>query len=98
MSEISHIGGLGGRIGAINKMPDKVSKPGFGETLGNMLEDVNQTIIEAGKGAEKMASGEVTDLHQVMIAAEKASVGLEMVIEIRNKLLESYKEIMRTQM
>jgi len=69
----------------------------FGSTLNGFLKDVNGLINEAGQTVQKMATGEVTDIHEVIIAAEKASVGLEMVIEVRNKLMESYKEIMRMQ-
>ena len=72
-------------------------KVGFNDTLNTFLKDVNNVITEAGDTVGKMVSGELTDIHQVMIAAEKASVGLELVVEIRNKLLESYREIMRMQ-
>ena len=69
----------------------------FGDTLNDYLKDVNGLIQEAGEAAEKMVTGEVTDLHDVMIAGQKASIALEMVVEIRNKLLESYRELMRMQ-
>ncbi len=67
------------------------------DTFKSFLNDVNNMIGESGDTVKKMVSGEVDDIHQVMIAAEKASVGLELVVEIRNKLLESYREIMRMQ-
>ena len=69
----------------------------FSETLHDYLNDVNGMIQEAGDTVERMARGEIDDVHQVMIAVEKASIGLEMVVEIRNKLLESYRELMRMQ-
>lgn len=71
---------------------------GFGERVNEFINDVNDLQLEAGEMAEKFAKGEVQDVHDVMIAAEKASVGLEMVLEIRNRLVEAYREIMRTQM
>jgi len=100
MSNISSIQGLGGL--RPQGMQDKAKAAGvqdtsFKDTLGDMLGGVNDAMVEAGKGASRLASGEVTDIHQVMVAAEKAAVGLEMVVEIRNKLLESYQTIMRTQ-
>ena len=77
---------------------NKTAQPAeINDTFNSFLNDVNNVIGEAGDTVEKMVAGEITDIHQVMIAAEKASVGLELVVEIRNKLLESYREIMRMQ-
>ena len=46
----------------------------------------------------KLITGEVEDLHQVMIAAQKASITLDLTIQVRNKVVEAYQEIMRMQM
>lgn len=46
---------------------------------------------------EKLARGENVDLHQVMIASQKANITLQATIEIRNKVIEAYQEIMRMQ-
>lgn len=80
-------------------MPDQgaVSTTRFQDSLNGYLNDVNQLIQEAGSQVDKMVAGEAKELHEVMIAVEKASVGLELVVEIRNKLLESYRELMRMQ-
>jgi flagellar hook-basal body complex protein FliE len=43
------------------------------------------------------ASGEMTDIHQVMIAAEEANLSFQLLMEVRNRLVESYREIMRMQ-
>jgi flagellar hook-basal body complex protein FliE len=69
----------------------------FVEQINEMLDNVNDLQLDAGKAAEQFAKGEIEDVHDVMIAAEKASVGLELVLEVRNKLVEAYREIMRTQ-
>ena len=95
MSSISQITG---QMGAAQSKPKvQEAQDGFGDTLKNLLNDVNGTMKEAGSMAEKFATGEVGEIHDVMIAAQKASVGLEMVVEIRNKLMESYRELMRMQ-
>lgn len=73
------------------------SGEGFNETLNNYLKDVNSLLQDAGEKAEGLVAGEVEDIHDVMIAGQKASIALEMVVEIRNKLLESYREFMRMQ-
>jgi flagellar hook-basal body complex protein FliE len=46
---------------------------------------------------EGMISGTVTETHDVMIASRESSLAFELLLEVRNKLLESYQEIMRTQ-
>ncbi|MER3522564.1 MAG: flagellar hook-basal body complex protein FliE [Ignavibacteria bacterium] len=69
----------------------------FSETLNQAVRDVNALQGEAGKAIERMVSGEATDLHEVMIAVEKAKTSFELLMEIRNKAIDAYKEIMRMQ-
>ncbi|MDQ7062624.1 MAG: flagellar hook-basal body complex protein FliE [candidate division KSB1 bacterium] len=76
---------------------DDAQGQSFSETLKSFLQDVNQLQKEAGEHVEALIAGETVDLHDVMIAVEKASVSFEMVMEIRNKILEAYQELMRTQ-
>jgi flagellar hook-basal body complex protein FliE len=70
-------------------------RPPFSETLKQFLSDVNTLQFRAGAEVERLIAGQTTDLHQVMIAVEKATTGLAMVIELRNRAIESYREIMR---
>jgi len=69
----------------------------FKNTLNEFLQDVNEIQKEAASATESFLNGEITDIHQVTIAAQKARVSLELLLHIRNKLLESYQEIMRMQ-
>lgn len=73
------------------------SQEPFTETVKSFLKDVNNLQLQAGSQIESLIAGETTDIHDVMIAVEKASVGFEMAMEIRNKILEAYKEVMRMQ-
>ncbi len=75
----------------------KVESESFGQIFKDLLSETNQLQSEAGKIAEKFALGEISDIHEVMIAAEKAGVAFELVLEIRNKLIEAYQEMMRMQ-
>jgi len=81
------------------KMPsiDEPEKEGFGDLLKDMVSGVNDLQHEAAAKEEQFLKGEITDVHQVMIASEEASVAFDLLMEIRNKLLDSYKEIMRMQ-
>ena len=70
----------------------------FADRVKEILGEVNDLQLDAGEIAEKFARGEIEDIHDVMIAAEKASVGLELVLEVRNKLIDAYREISRMSM
>jgi flagellar hook-basal body complex protein FliE len=69
----------------------------FGETLHQAITDVNTLQQEAGDAMKKMVSGKPVDLHEVMIAAEKARTSFDLLMEIRNKTIDMYRELMRMQ-
>lgn len=71
------------------------NKPSFPDIFKEMVTNTNDLESQAESIAEKFALGEVTDVHEVMIAAEEAGIALEMVMAIRNKLIEAYQEMMR---
>jgi flagellar hook-basal body complex protein FliE len=75
----------------------KETNASFGDTLNQAVEDVNALQNEAGKAVERMVTGEATDLHEVMIAVEKAKTSFDLLMEIRNKAMDAYREIMRMQ-
>ena len=75
----------------------KSNQGDFLNTLNGFLKDVNQIQKESGESVEKLASGDITNIHDVMVAVEKASVSFELMMEIRNKVIEAYREVMRTQ-
>jgi flagellar hook-basal body complex protein FliE len=82
----------------INPQKTKQIKPsdnGFAGIFKDMLTEANSLQLEAGRMQEKFLLGEVQDLHSVMVAAEEASVAFNLVMEIRNKLLESYQTLLR---
>ncbi len=60
-----------------------------------MINNTNDLQHQAADIAERFALGEVTDIHDVMIAAEEAGVAMELVMEIRNKLVDAYQQMMR---
>lgn len=75
----------------------KETNDSFGETLNKAITDVNNLQSEAGKAVEKMVVGEKVDLHDVMIAVEKARTSFDLLMEIRNRTIAAYQEIMRMQ-
>ncbi|MGG0718837.1 flagellar hook-basal body complex protein FliE [Robertmurraya massiliosenegalensis] len=69
----------------------------FASVLKQSIEKVNEAQVQSDVMTEKLAKGENVDLHQVMIASQKASVTLQATMEIRNKVVEAYQEVMRMQ-
>ena len=98
MQELQLLPELGDANGrrAVNKML-KEANTSFGETLDQTMRDVNALQSEAGKAVQRMVSGEATDTREVMIAVEKAKTSFELLMEIRNKTIDAYREIMRMQ-
>lgn len=70
----------------------------FGEYLNDALTSVQEQREHANKLTEQFIAGEISDVHSVTIAAEKASLALELTVQIRNKAVEAYQEIMRIQL
>jgi len=68
----------------------------FGSMINRFVSDVDSQMKTAGSERAKVLSGETTNLHQAVIASQEASVGFSLMVELRNKLVESYQELMRS--
>lgn len=75
--------------------PKKPEGPGFDDVLKGFLKDVNHMQNFADQSIQKMVAGEVKDVHQVMLAAGEAKVAFNLMLEIRNKTMEAYNELLR---
>lgn len=69
--------------------------PSFSEVLASAIRQVEQDQRHANEMAVRLAAGEVEDIAQVMIASERATLSLNLAIQVRNKVIEAYQEIMR---
>lgn len=70
---------------------------GFSDVLKTMVNKVNETQIAGDQATRNLQSGDAKHLHEVMIAVEEADVSLRMLVQMRNKALTAYDEIMRMQ-
>lgn len=70
----------------------------FQSTLSGFINEVNDLQTKANASIENLATGKVENVHEVMIAMAKAEVSFKFMMEARNKLVETYKEVMRMQM
>ncbi len=85
---------------SIEKLTDKSEHPtkgdkSFGQILKNSIEEVNRLQGAANKAIEQLATGETKNIHETMIALEKAEISFKLMLEVRNKILEAYNEVMR---
>lgn len=72
--------------------------PDFAQVLKNSLDKVNQTQVQSTQMAEKMAAGDTTqNLHEVMIALQTASVSFQEMVQVRNKIVSAYQDVMNMQ-
>ncbi len=79
-------------------IPVKKENPiSFGETIGQFLNAVNSAQVEAKENVAKIVTGESENLHEAMAKVEEAKISFELMLEIRNKLLQSFQEIQRMQ-
>lgn len=69
----------------------------FAQHLQQAMGKVNEAQVNRDGMVEGMVMGEVGEVHDVMIAAEEAQLSLELMIEVRNKLIEGYQSIMAMQ-
>lgn len=83
---------------AVSSSASSVGGANFSDILKNALNSVNSAQVEADEAVQQVLSGESKDIHETMIALQKADVSLKLMLEVRNKILEAYQEVMRTQM
>jgi flagellar hook-basal body complex protein FliE len=71
--------------------------PSFGDTLKQFVSGVSDAQDAAGDLRDKFLRGDAVELHQVMAAGEEASLSLELMVELRNKVTEAYRQLISIQ-
>lgn len=91
------IGSITGNLPGLitNVETPKTVKNGFENILTDFIGDVNQSQLDAQKLTNNFIMGGDVEIHDVMIAGEKAKTSLELLMEIRNKAVDMYKELTR---
>jgi flagellar hook-basal body complex protein FliE len=98
--------GILGPISPNLQVPEirKQNSPGAeksGSSFGDMLKDaistVNQLQKQSDQEVQKYMAGEEQDLHTTVIAVQNADLSFQMMMQVRNKIVQAYQEIMRTQ-
>lgn len=69
----------------------------FSELLSKMVEETNQQQVQADHAIKELVAGRNKNIHETMLTLEKADTSLKMMMQVRNKVLDAYREIMRMQ-
>jgi flagellar hook-basal body complex protein FliE len=83
--------------GLLQKASAKAVSGGFADTLSSAVAQVNKAQVNADRAVEQLQTGEAKNLHEVMITMEKADISLRLMVQMRNKVVDAYQEIMRMQ-
>ncbi len=81
-----------------NKIEEEEEKLSFVNMMNTAIDNVNKKQMNADSVTNKFMSGEIEDLHSVMIATEEARISLELAVQVRNKCIEAFKEINNMQL
>jgi flagellar hook-basal body complex protein FliE len=76
---------------------DRTSGASFADTLKQAIGQVNDLHKASDKAAQNLATGKTDNVADVMIAAEKADIALRVMVQVRNKVIDAYNEIMKMQ-
>ena len=90
MPPISDTPGKSGKVGE--------NEESFGNLLKNKIEEINKLKLDADDAIEKVELSDSGSIHEAIIAMEKASISFKTMLQVRNKMLEAYQEVMRMQM
>ncbi len=86
---------------ALNRQASDAQTPspggGIGQSFEKMLQEVNQQQLQAEAKQVELMTSENKDIHRTMIALEKADISMRLMLQIRNKLVGAYEEVMRMQ-
>lgn len=82
----------------MNRMLEEESKSvDFTSVMKGYLNEINELQVVADKSTEELILGETENVHDVMIKAEEARLALELTVQVRNKVIEAYQDLIRMQ-
>jgi flagellar hook-basal body complex protein FliE len=97
MNAIFGLNPSGNQLSPLEQVGRRGEATGFKESLAQTVREIDGLQKEANQAIETMAAGEPKDVHEVMIAMEKAGISLRLMVQVRNKIMTAYEEIMRLQ-
>lgn len=95
LADMGGVGGLPSIQGPVGG--NSGSGAEFGEMLINEIEKVNTEMIKSDQMAQALATGQSQDVHGTLIQMKKAELQFQMLVQVRNKMMKAYEEVMRMQ-
>ncbi len=86
------------QLKSMENRDNKNKRTGFEKLLTDSIKQANSLQLQANKAVQQLATGANENIHETMIAIEKAGVSFQMMMQIRNKIIDAYQEIMKTSM
>lgn len=83
--------GSSNNVSSLHKSGEK----SFGESLAESLDSTNKLQLEADEYVENLATGKTQSIHESMLALGKADIAFRLTMQVRNKVVDAYQEIMR---
>lgn len=95
---VDRIRGLQNLTGNLQqKTENSKAESEFGKILSDAIKNVNEQQKKIEKLSDDFAMGRVSNIHELIVEAEKASISLRLTVEVRNRIVDAYREIMRMQ-
>ena len=85
-----------GKNGGLKPAAEPQAESAFSQMLDQSIGRVNRLHTEANTAINDLTTGNRSDIHQTMIATEKASIAFELMMQVRNKIITAYETVMRT--
>ena len=77
--------------------PGEVGGKSFNDILGGKINEVNDMLLNKDRAIEDLAMGKTDNIAEVLTAVQKADIAFKALMQIRNKLIDAYKEVSRMQ-
>lgn len=79
----------------VNKEKSKIN---FSDVIGDAIEKVNDSQVNANNKIEGLIKGENVTMHEVMLSVQESQMSMQLMLEVRNKLFDAYQEVNRVQL
>lgn len=97
IQNISEVAGGMSRAGGVNKAGGQDAPGGFSKLMNEFVKQTNDSQVASDQSIDQLVKGETDNIQQVVLAVANAEMSFQLFMEIRNKLIESYNELMRMQ-
>lgn len=97
VAAIQAVGTITSTVGAKAAPGERPSQADFAQWLGEQVRTADSEIRVAESEVQRLALGDTDNLHQVMLNLERARLSLDLIVQVRNRLLDAYQDILRMQ-